>query len=206
MLAHWYHVWCGGEWRIPLTEHLGALMAAECEGPLFWGAVGPDGEIEAAEELIGRPPVVRASEGFEQITLQAVHEYARTHDGAIGYGHTKGAHDNTDFRTQWRRSMTRHVVGNWRENLAALDEYDAVGCHWLTPEQFPPWTGQNPEFGDGLSFFAGNYWIARCDYLRRLPECPTESRFQAERWIGMGEPNVFDLAPGWPSEELFACE
>lgn len=185
MLAHFYHAWTRGAWRDPLAEHTAALVEAGFDHPVYLSAV---------------------RDGWEQVTLAKVREYAIEHDGAVCYAHTKGAHDNTDFRAQWRRSMTRHVIGNWRENLAALDEYDAVGCHWLTAADFPPWTGQNPEFADGLSFFAGNYWIARCDYLRRLPECPTENRYQAERWIGMGEPRVFDLAPGWPSEELFACE
>lgn len=165
---------------------------------MLWGVVGSTTEIDAVIHAIGHPPTVMASAGWEQVTLRAVREYARTHDGAVLYAHTKGAHDTSDFRVRWRRSMCRRVVGNWRENLAMLDEYDAVGCHWLTPGQYPSYVT--------TPFFGGNYWMARCDYLRTLPECSTESRFDAERWIGLGNPKVFDLLPGWPGEELFACE
>jgi hypothetical protein len=143
---------------------------------------------------------VEADAGFEQVTLAAVRRYAIENDGAVMYAHTKGAQDVTDFRAKWRRSMTRRVVGNWRATLAALDEHDAVGCHWLTREGFP---GFEQEFPDGTPFFGGNFWMARCDYLRTLPEPSTRSRFDAERWIGLGAPRVLDLNPGWPAANLF---
>jgi hypothetical protein len=179
-LAHWYHVWSGGAWQEPLAEHMGALVEATFDHPVYFSVVG---------------------DGWEQVTLRKVREYAQEHDGAICYAHTKGGHDTSDFRAAWRRSMTRHVIGGWRENLAALEAYDAVGCHWLTADEFPqvPHVVTTP-------FFGGNFWIARCDYLRTLPECSTESRFDAERWIGLGNPRVLDLLPGWPGEELFACK
>jgi hypothetical protein len=143
---------------------------------------------------------VEADSGFEQVTLAKVREYAQEHDGGVLYAHTKGAQDVTDFRAKWRRSMTQLVVSDWRINLAHLERFDAVGCHWLTREGYP---GFEQEFPDGVPFFGGNFWIARCDYLRTLPEPSTRSRFDAERWIGLGAPRVLDLAPGWPSEGVF---
>lgn len=195
-LAHWCHAYCGGAWREPLTEHLEVLRGADFDGELHWGAVGPLHEIAEAADLVGQPPDAMAPEGWEQVTLSALHAFAQTHDGAILYSHTKGAADTSDFRAKWRRSMEMRVVDNWRSNLTALEDHDVVGCHWLTPDVWPG-TITTP-------FFGGNYWIARCDYLRRLPECPTTDRFDAERWIGMANPRAFDLLPGWPGEELFA--
>lgn len=203
-LAHFYHAWTPGSWTEPVLEHVDALLAADFSDPVYLGLVGASLWRSAAAGAFNPLDVriaVEADSGFEQVTLAKVREYAQKHDGAVLYAHTKGAQDVTVFRAEWRRSMTRRVVSDWRANLAHLDSFDAVGCHWLTAEQFSSWAPQ--EFPDGTPFFGGNFWIARCDYLRTLPEPSTRCRFDAERWIGLGDPKVLDLAPGWPATELF---
>jgi hypothetical protein len=241
-LAAWYHAYVDGDWTEPVLEHVDALLAADFSGPVYLGLVGASmwrGAARDAFDPLDVRVAVEADSGFEQVTLAKVREYAQTHDGAVLYAHTKGAADASEFRKQWRRSMTRRVVSDWRANLAhlehreceecggrgmvhfgevELDTYaegerecsecggeghvglDAVGCHWLTAEQFP-WAAQ--EFPEGTPFFGGNFWMARCDYLRRLPEPSTRSRFDAERWIGLRDPKVLDLNPGWPAASLF---
>jgi hypothetical protein len=32
---------------------------------------------------------------------------------------------------------------------------------------------------------------------------PDEDRWGSERWIGLGEPKVKDLNPGWPGDGVF---
>jgi hypothetical protein len=202
-LACWYHAWVDGDWTEPVLEHVDALLAADYIGPVYLGLVGAklwrDAAAGAFDPLDARV-AIEADSGFEQVTLAKVREYAQTHDGAVLYAHTKGAADATEFRKAWRRSMTRRVVSEWHYNLMSLDHYDAVGCHWLTREGYP---GFEQEFPDGTPFFGGNFWMARCDYLRTLPEPSTRSRFDAERWIGLGDPPVLDLLPGWPAASLF---
>jgi hypothetical protein len=193
-----------GDWTEPVLEHVEALHAAGYTSPVYLGLVGREMWRHAARgafDPLDAHIAVQTGVGFEQVTLAKVREYAQEHDGAVLYAHTKGAQDVTAFRAAWRRSMTRLVVSDWRANLAHLEHFDAVGCHWLTAEQFSSWAPQ--EFPDGTPFFGGNFWIARCDYLRTLPEPSTRSRFDAERWIGLGDPKVLDLAPGWPATELF---
>jgi hypothetical protein len=213
-LCHFYHCWTPGSWTEPVLEHVDALVEADFRGPVYLGLVGAKFWRDAARDAFDPLDVghacmmhaervrvaAEADEGFEQVTLRAVREYALEHDGAVCYAHTKGAADATEFRKAWRRSMTRLVVSDWQVNLAHLDHFDAVGCHWLTREGFP---GFEQEFPDGTPFFGGNFWMARCDYLRTLPEPSTRSRFDAERWIGLGEPEVLDLNPGWPAANLF---
>jgi hypothetical protein len=135
-----------------------------------------------------------ADTGWEQVTLAAVRRYAQTHDGAVVYAHTKGASNAGDLgsNSKWRRAMNLRVVDNWRSNLKAMDDHDALGCHWLTPGEHPG-TIRTP-------FFAGNFWMARCDYLRTLPVCATEDRMDAELWVGLNGPRVLDVLPGWPGE------
>jgi hypothetical protein len=205
-LAAWYHVWVDGDWTEPVLEHVDALHAADFTGPVYLGLVGAKFWRDAARDVFDPLDVrvaVEADEGFEQVTLAKVREYAIEHDGAIMYCHSKGAADATQFRAEWRRSMTRRVVSDWKANLDFLYSHDAVGCHWLTAEQFSSWAPQ--EFPDSTPFFGGNFWMARCDYLRTLPEPSTGSRFDAERWVGLGDPKVLDLLPGWPAESLFVA-
>lgn len=212
-LGHFYHCWCDGDWTEPVVEHVDALLAADFQGPVYLGLVGASmwrGAARDAFDPLDVRVAVEADSGFEQVTLAKVREYALEHEGAVLYAHSKGSADASEFRKQWRRSMTKLVVSNWRTNLRRLDPTtprvpphdppDAIGCHWLTRERFP---GFEVEFPEGTPFFGGNFWMARCDYLRRLPEPSTRSRFDAERWIGLGDPRVLDLNPGWPAASLF---
>lgn len=204
--AHFYHCWCDGAWRDPVTEHIQALADASFTGYFAVGLVGSNRNRHEALAQIRewREPnrIIAASTGFEQVTLTQAHRYAAKHDGAILYAHTKGAHDNTEFRALWRRSMTVNVVSRWRENLAALqDGADLVGCHWLTQERYPGIVADTP-----FPMLGGNYWIARCDYLRCLPSPTGGDRYAAEAWVGLGDPCVVDLTPGWPGLDTFTME
>lgn len=180
-VAHFYHLWRPGQWREPAHEHLDALVQSGFEGPVHLSFAGTEHE-----------------------TLERVREYAQRNEGAVLYAHTKGASDPSDFNARWRRSMTDRLVRDWRANLAHLEGHDAVGCHWLTAARFPDRRDCPPEQGNvSVPFFGGNFWLARCEYLRTLPPCPQENRWDAERWIGMGDPRVFDLLPGWPADHLW---
>lgn len=187
-LTVFYHCWEGGQWQAPHLEFQSALASAGFKGDVVinWS---------------------RATS--EAPTINMLRGYAQAHDGAVLYAHTKGAATVEEFRDRWRASMTNHVVRRWRENLTLLESVDAVGCHWLTEEAFPGMFQQgmtDPHAGSG--FFGGNFWMARCDYLRNLPRCRMEPRWEAERWIGHGRPRVVDLLPGWPHDRRWPelCE
>lgn len=209
-LRHFYHVYAEGAWARPVREHIEALVAAKFAGRITIGLVGPSADRDRARSRLAlqfaalrhcRVDWIERDAGFEQVTLAALHAWARDteEDTAVLYAHTKGAHDVTDWNATWRRSMTRRVVGNWRRCIRLLDDgYDAVGCHWLTPEKHhapPVYVVPSP-------FYGGNFWWARSSYLRRLPPVAAERRHDAEKWIGLGQPRAYDLLPGWPSEEL----
>ena len=194
-LSHYYHAYATGAWQDPVAEHMAALEDGGYDGPFHVGVVGPpERRADLLDELRWlRPPdsVTEADEGWEQVTLTPLHEYAKTHDGAILYAHTKGAYNPVDVNVAWRRVMTALVVRNWRDCLAKLDNgLDAVGCHWLTPEQYPMLVDS--------PFFGGTFWMATTAYLRRLPPCRMQTRYDAEMWIGLNDPTVHDLYPGWP--------
>lgn len=196
-LAAFVHVWSDGAWEQPLAEIHAAL---ECvAAPRWYNVVGGakrwhDVAMSYPTRTIHVPGDWSRSEAS---TINWLREYAQRADGAVLYCHTKGAYDQSSMRARWRQSMIRRVIWPWTHNLNILSsgDVDAVGCHWLTPQVYPGMVS------DEISgFFGGNFWMARCDYLRTLPECGTDDRFDAERWIGRGNPRVIDLLPGWPGD------
>ena len=111
------------------------------------------------------------------------------------YHHIKGVqHVNDRACEQWRKGMEHHCVYEWDQCVKWLESgYDAVGCHWLTPQKYSGLV-VNPLFG-------GNFWWAKSDFLMKLPPVATDTwdnRYWAEGWVGQGNPKVMDLHPGWP--------
>lgn len=199
-IVHAYHCYAGGAWRDVLAEHLWSLNRWGFDGPTILGLVGrAEDRAEARAAFTAARPqtqVVEADAGFEQVTLDAVHAHACAHDGAVLYAHTKGASRPGGWQDRWRRSMTRDVVGAARNATQHLDHHDAVGSHWLTASDYAS-VRHASRIGP---HFAGNFWLARCDYLRLLPVCSRADRWEAEWWIGIGTPRILDLRPGWPQE------
>jgi hypothetical protein len=198
MLAHFYHVYADGAWRAPLAEHLSALDDYGLDGALDYkaaGIVGTPANCQAAIEALGPGWQIAATAdtGFEQVTLGKLHAFAAL-DGKVLYAHTKGAGRPSPQSVLWRRRMTEHAVGWWERCAAALDDgYDCAGPHWITPDRF-----EVPK-----PFFAGNFWWASLDFLRRLPPPGGPDRYAAERWIGETEvPRVLNLLPVWPTDHL----
>jgi hypothetical protein len=200
-VEHFYHVYADGDWEWPVEQHQAALEASAFPNPIQVGLVGrQERRLRASAALPGAIPCAEADSGWEQVTLAAVQAYAHQHDGAVLYAHTKGAAMGTVFNHRWRHSMQRHVIDGWEFCRDKLDtgRYDAIGCHWLTRADFPE---RAHAMADG--FFGGNFWMATCDYLRQLPPCLLDNRWDAESWIGLGKPRIYDLLEGWPSDHAF---
>lgn len=194
-IAAFYHVYASGQWQPALDEYFEALQESEYFGPLTVGIIGKPSErfdvLDRIDEHGWEPDYVTAERGYEQLTLASLREYADSHDGVVMYAHTKGAAFPSEHQDEWRRRMVEHVVVPWRINAWRIDElgYDAVGCHWLVPGDWPgPFENAH---------FSGNIWIASCAYLRRLPPCANSHRHAAEMWIGKGDPKVYVPVPGW---------
>jgi hypothetical protein len=204
-VAHFYHAYLESDaWPEIVSEHIEAL--ASFTGPITVGLMGARSERDRVVEMFAAAELdasfVVLTGQWEHDTLELVRRYVASNDGAVLYGHTKGASQPTEFNDRWRRSMQHYVVEGWKgcRDSLMLGNHDAVGCHWLHPDVF------GETVMGAVPFFGGNYWMATCDYLRALPPVPTEDRFGAERWIGLGNPKVLDLAPGWPGDGSFAQE
>ena len=204
-MRHFYHLYCGAPWQKIASSHVEALSATGIAWEVTIGLVGPANARAEARRWFktGSPRVnfTEADEGWEQLTLRELHTWAKHAEPQtpVLYAHSKGItykHFDGLYGAVWRQSMTDRLVGGWEQCTKLLQEHEAVGCHWLTPDAYPGLV-QGP-------YFAGNFWWARAGYIAELPSVSDESRYDAEGWIGLGNPDVHDLRPGWPTVGLFS--
>jgi len=185
-----YHVAEMGDWQEVVCEQLYDLAAAGLVhiNVTVAGGSGDWVVTEAAQRGISATIVARSPslKVYESLALDEVYRFANSTEGIEGrpilYLHTKGvsAPGNLGKRL-WRRLMMRHLVAKWREHWPALTDHDAVGCNWMPHHRSGNETAPH---------FAGNFWLARADYIRSLP--PWEAwwrkrgheRFSCESWIG----------------------
>lgn len=185
---HFYHLYADGDWGRPLAEHLNALDRIGVPYRVTCGVVGsPANRADAIGHLPDSWEIVEFDDGFEDRTLSLIKD--RLTDVPVMYAHTKGSAFPTEFSDAWRTCMTRQVIGKWRTNLQALRDYDVVGAHWVTPEEW---------FDVEATFFGGNYWWATADHIRKLGPINLATRFGAERWIGSIPARPLNLVSGFP--------
>lgn len=196
MIRVYFHVYADGAWVQPTQEFLDALATITEPFALTVGVVGE--EHNRARVRLAFPNAaawVEADGGWEQVTLTKLWMDARNHDDPILYAHTKGAANQGPINHAWRTSMIRHVVRGWGNCLDRLATVDAVGCHWLTRERYPRYIL--------VPIFGGNFWWATARFIRTLPPLERNTRWDAEGWIGLGDPTTYDLISGWPSFRRF---
>ena len=190
-LFHFFHVYADGEWEKPLRQHLTALdvsgLRDNLDG-LFFGLVGSRENRALVKKVLPGSVVAESDRGWEQVTINALHEFSHTNNGLVLYGHTKGAWSNSRFADRWRETMIHDTVLGWRQVIEHLPPYEVAGAFWLR--------SQEPEHRHHEFFFAGNFWWADLSYVRRLPPVLNQHRFQAEGWIGLAQPNALSTRGG----------
>lgn len=198
-IHHWFHVYAGGDWRVPVAEHIDAMKRSGLDDVIKSLNVGVVGSSEqradALEvlELWDLDSVAEADDGWEQVTLAPMYEWAQNHDGLICYTHTKGASRNDPIDRAWRRDMEYHNVIEWERIVEALTgDFLVAGAHWITDDQ-----------SDHAGMFGGNFWWVRADLLRHGEPPKNDYRHRAEEWLGdlgrveslVRDVTVFDLCP-----------
>jgi hypothetical protein len=194
-LRCWYHCCCIGNWRDVVREHAAIFSALDLHPTAC-----VLGDSEAVDYVRTIWPVAYHSteaKEYETPTLQRLWEDCRANPtGAVLYCHTKGVSKPDDLAERgWRRMMDRFVVGDWRANLQKLAVADIVGANWQDSRDYP--------------HFAGNFWMARADWIATL-DSPDEhrgrggppiaghpwARMHAEMWVGSKQ---------WHHIESLAC-
>lgn len=209
---HYYHVFAAGPWQLILNQHFMALCnygLAEELDEIRVGIVGPPNARKAVKETIAASLiadktkiVIERGVAWEQATLTELWKAAQGEDAAYFYAHTKGAYDRSIQKQLWCRSMLFFNIVAYGACLEKLQEADAVGCHWITKEEFPYMVCDTNK--DGIPYFAGNFWWSKSGHVRELPEPSRNHRYEAEFWIGSRpKMKIKDLNPGWPDVNKF---
>jgi hypothetical protein len=126
---------------------------------------------------------------FEIPTMEAAQNSAAP---VVVYAHTKGVSQPSPFNDGWRRLMTRHVLGNLDRNRKVLE---AADHNCLGVAGFVDWFQSYRDApGRRVTYFAGNFWMAKASYLKTLPPIREywdktygRSRYTSELWIGRNE-------------------
>ena len=207
-MIHFYHVYADGQWETPVTEHINALQTSDILrhlNDIYIGIVGqPNNRLAVVRafhnEGIYPQVAAEADEGWEHVTLEALRKRSAAVDDVVFYAHSKGAANPTAINIAWRKSMTYYNVIQWRQNLAALQDHDTSGCHFIDDRA--------EHNGLGHRFYGGTYWWATTHHIRQLPDLVYHSRWCAEWWIGerFDEWKHYDTNPGWPDFPLFKTE
>lgn len=174
-----YHIaGMGADWKAIVGEQLGQLARAGLR-QVFCTHVGEGKEWcieQARSEGIALQVVSHHDrlDVYETPAMFLIEDLCRASDEPILYLHTKGVSHprSATVYHEWRRLQMDLLVSNWRWNLSALGSSDAVGVNWWTK--------------DGEQHFSGNFWMARAEWLRKLPDFKGyyKDRYSCERWIG----------------------
>jgi len=202
-IHHFYHIYCGFDyagkedsWKLPLENHLIALKQSGLNNyinTMHIGLVGNDNHRQHAKDFISQHEinftvVAESINGFEQVTQDQLYNFAQTNNGYILYAHTKGSFNLNQQNIDWCKSMTYFNIIKWRDCVARLNQFDAVGCNWFD------FSGQSPSHLGGphvgQRWFAGTFWWSKLNRIRDIGRGPTHyTRWDAEVWIGQ-IPNI----------------
>lgn len=190
-----YHVSMMNHWREVVREQMNLIVQSGLHNKVNRIYIGAVGSKEMLRELVdmikGTKFVVAAYsdnlQAYEYPTINLVKQYSKTHENYdCFYIHTKGVSQpaHREGGDYWRQFMNYFNLEKWRDCKDGLLENELAGCGWRDESIFN-------------RHYSGNFWWARGEYIKSLPDIDTlnqEDRFQAEFWIGKGNPKVLNLS------------
>lgn len=200
-----YHVYCDNGWQQMVTDQMAGLRhhgLMDRTTKLYVSCITRnDDDTRQLQQLLGNDKVEiianeRDPRRFEYPALHFLRQKSLKEHCLFYYFHTKGityqALKTNDRKfcafkrniEAWRKMMEYFLFEQWQVAVNALTQgYDTYGCYRLPP---PP----RPYY-----LYAGNFWWARSEYVRRLPEFDfsriAQDRFFAEEWLYKAKPRDF---------------
>jgi beta-1,4-mannosyl-glycoprotein beta-1,4-N-acetylglucosaminyltransferase len=123
---------------------------------------------------------------FEAPTLNKLRQFSIDNPGCyVLYLHTKGVHYNftNDYVNDWINMMLYFLT----KGTDLLRIYETIGCNYYQTNVIE-------------AHWSGNFWWARSDYIKGLPQLEEKSiqRFTpeyylAERWLFKNQPHYYEL-------------
>jgi hypothetical protein len=188
-LYNFYHLWVDGNWKSPLNDHISYLEDSLLYGNIekvYVGLVGSASNRITAKEYLRLNAgtkyevCVEADSGFEQVTQDAMVDFAKDHDGYVFYNHAKAAHNDVEFDHAWRKELYSVLVGQWRKCVRKLKEHSMVGTYYLMPKhtaaeyrlkdsddiKYARFIGN--EVWEEKGHFSSNFWWTHLKYIKAL--------------------------------------
>lgn len=105
---------------------------------------------------------------FEGQPLSEIQKYSKENEGYVLYIHSKGiSHPDSIIPiTDWRHYLNYWMIEKWEDCIKLLDDdISVVGTNWSS---------------DPHSHFSGNFWWARTDHIKTLPDVLNRSLYYDE--------------------------
>ena len=194
-----YHIACMNHFREVVKEQVELLVSSGLYAEahtIFVACVGSAADLSAVNEILYHYPKFKLLshktdlKQFEFPTLRLLKAKANQEKPFFGfYMHTKGVtfpkQPERKGGDHWRGYLNKFTIDKWKENVVNLQQgNDLSGATWIAE-------------GDFKRHFRGNFFWFNSDYVKTLPEIDSlklTDRFEAEFWIGMGNPMIASMA------------
>jgi hypothetical protein len=215
-IAIFYHVYQYGNWKNIFAEQFNRLEKSGLLDAADYIHIGITGPIPFSIKTDKNINFVRNRETTSEVpTLKALHKFcSENEDYNVLFFHATGVtwtnpnnQDDIQYytskslpfsvrqinenKTRWRNYLEHFTIDNWKECITMLSMYDCVGTEWT-----------NRVILDNkflyLPHYAGNFWWASSDYIRKLDldfieKDPKLVRWMCEFWIGSGNPKYYNF-------------
>lgn len=199
-----YHIYCDEGWQVMVADQIASLKRSgllERTRKLCVSCITMhDDDLEEIKRIVDSPKLEIIAhydnpQKYEYPALDFIRRKSEGEHCLFYYFHTKGITyqaletDDREFLgfkrniEAWRKMMEHFLFDKWRVAANTLtSSYDTYGSYRLPP---PP----KPYY-----LYAGNFWWARSEYVRRLPSFDLDNiseRFFAEEWLYQAKPKDF---------------
>jgi hypothetical protein len=186
-LYNFYHIYADGQWETPVTEYIEALKTSNLLNNLEQfniGIVGSDENRAKVKEFlknIKHNIVAEELIGWEQVTQNKMYEFSKDNEGYVLYAHTKGSWNPHPPNPQWRRSMVKYTVENWKNSISKLLTYDAAGSELFKPPN------------ETFMYYAGTFFWTKLSHIKKLGLPKLNTRYDAEGWLNSNNSSMFNF-------------
>jgi hypothetical protein len=184
-IVGYIHVCQKGEWKKSFIILLNALHASklyDAAKVIRLGIVNDEGNVIDDPILNDNKfqiVYVGKSEEYERPTLLEMRKASESEVCNYFYLHTKGIRHFGTFREQfvldWINLMLFWNVEKWHLAVQKLESYDTYGCN------------------DVGHHYSGNFWWAKSDHIRNLPQSIGPGYCDPEDWIQVIRKNKFTV-------------
>ena len=174
----YFHVCTTGRWKQIVTQLFKLIKSSgllDIVQQVFVAVLGS--EIEAVKQILNHPKIVICFHSmnkalYERGCLLKLWEYAERETFNVLYIHSKGINPGrqTPQVDDWINHMCYFLITQHQRCIELLEDYHTVGVD----------IQQN-----ATSFhYAGNFWWARSDHIKKLPKQIGPNYTDPEFWIG----------------------